>query len=97
MSQLRRWINLKIAFISRRDWMPGWHPIIPGVAHDSRVTNTGLIENLRKNRGSRISEGNYHILGDSAFAEVLVPFKEDHPLSDDERRYNIKLSKRGET
>ena len=69
----------------------------PGSAHDNRVyANSGLPEKFTTRKEDFFPPGNYHIIGDSAFAVspyLLVPFKDYGNLQPKEKKYNQKLSK----
>ena len=69
----------------------------PGSAHDSRVLNcSGFLENLESNKDDLLPNGDYHIIGDSAFPlsrYLLVPFKDYGNLSPKQIKFNKALSK----
>ncbi|CAI6373017.1 unnamed protein product [Macrosiphum euphorbiae] len=66
----------------------GW----PGSSHDATVFKNSLLGETLINNPQEMISKNLHILGDSAFPLLLVPYKATHILSDREKLFNKRLS-----
>lgn len=67
----------------------------PGRVHDARVFRSSPIYHHLTDRNHLLLQHNHHLLGDSAYpllGNLLTPFRDNGHLTEDQIRYNVKLS-----
>ena len=69
---------------------------IPGSRHDAHVLRqSGIYNAIQENKRKYFPTEQFHLVGDSAYqvlSWLLVPFKDFGDLTEEQQRYNFKLS-----